>query len=44
MEEGFLRDVRKIGHHGTGDLEILIKNDADLEKAKPLIQQSYDGS
>lgn len=44
MEEGFLRDVRSIGHHGTGDLEILIKDDNDLEKAKYYIQQSYEGS
>jgi predicted transport protein len=42
LEEGFTRDVRKIGHWGTGDLEITIKNDEDLEKAKPLILRSYD--
>lgn len=44
LQEGFLRDVRNIGHHGTGDLEIVIKNDEDLEKAKPLILQSYEGN
>ena len=42
LEEGFSRDVREIGHYGTGDLEITIKNNADLEKAKPLIVQSYE--
>jgi predicted transport protein len=29
--------VESIGHYGTGDLEIRIKTDADLERAKPLI-------
>ena len=31
LEEGFTRDVRKIGHYGTGDLEISIQCPADLE-------------
>lgn len=44
MERGFTRDVRKIGHYGTGDVEITIKSDADFEKAKPLLVQSYDAS
>jgi len=44
IEKGFLRDVRQIGHFGTGDLEIIIKNDDDLEKAKSLILQSYEGN
>ena len=42
-EEGFTRDVRAIGHWGTGDLEITIRTDADLEKAKPLLLRSYEG-
>lgn len=42
LEDGFTHDVRGIGHYGTGDLEITIKNDEDLEKAKPLILRSYD--
>ncbi len=44
LEPGFTRDVREIGHYGTGDLEILIRSDEDLEKAKPLILQSYESS
>ncbi len=44
MEKGFTRDVRNIGHYGTGELEIIIKNYDDLEKAKPLILQSYEAS
>lgn len=42
MEEGFSRDVRGIGHHGTGDVEVTIRNLNDLEKAKPLIQRSFE--
>jgi predicted transport protein len=44
LEEGFARDVREIGHQGTGDLEIRIGSLDDLERAKPLIQRSYDAS
>jgi predicted transport protein len=41
---GFTRDVRKIGHFGTGDLEIVVTNLDDLERAKPLIVTSYEAS
>ena len=44
LEEGFTRDVRSIGHFGTGDLEISIKSGADFEKAKPLLDLSYERS
>lgn len=44
LEPGFTRDVRNIGHFGTGDLEIIITDDATLEKAKPLMERSYDGA
>ncbi|MDI6876308.1 MAG: DUF5655 domain-containing protein [Methanomicrobiales archaeon] len=44
IEPGFTRDVREIGHYGTGDREILIRSDEDLEKAKPLILQSYEAN
>ena len=44
LEEGFTRDVRTIGHLGTGDLEIRIRSDTDLERALPLIRLSYDAS
>ena len=43
-EEGFLRDVRSVGHYGTGDLEITIGSDDDLERALPLIEKSYEVS
>jgi predicted transport protein len=44
IEPGFTRDVRKIGHFGTGDLEITIGSDADFEKAKPLLDRAYNES
>lgn len=43
-EPGFLRNVRNVGHFGTGDLEITIRSLEDLERAKPLIAQSYDNA
>ena len=42
LENGFTRDMRSIGHYGTGDLQITIKNVADFEKAKPLLQRAYN--
>lgn len=44
LEPGFTRDVRNVGHFGTGDLEIIIAKPADLEKAKPLLERSYEAS
>lgn len=42
LEKGFSRDVSDIGHYSTGDLELVITTDEDLEKAKPLIAQCYE--
>lgn len=42
LEKGFSRDVSNIGHYSSGDLQLTIRSDSDLEKAKPLITQSYD--
>jgi predicted transport protein len=44
LEEGFTRNVKAIGHFGTGDLEITITNLADFEKAKALLEASYNAS
>lgn len=41
LEEGFSRDVRQIGHWGTGDLELTLRTSGDVEKAKALIERSY---
>lgn len=44
LEKGFSRNVKNIGHYGTGDLELLLTSYEDLEKAKPLIFTSYEAS
>lgn len=36
------RDVRNIGHYGTGDFEITIKNENDFEKSKDYILWAYN--
>ena len=41
LEKGFTRDVTNIGHWGTGDLEVVLRRPADLERAKPLIERAY---
>lgn len=42
--EGFTRDVSKIGHYGTGDLEVTIRNKEDIERARYLFEISYQSS
>lgn len=44
IEPGFSRDVRTIGHYGTGDLELTIQSMGDLEKAKPLFDLAYQNA
>lgn len=44
LEKGFTRDMRNIGHYGTGDLEVVLRNFEDFAKAQPLFQRAYDGS
>ena len=34
--------MRSIGHYGTGDLQIIVKNAVDFEKAKPLLEKAYN--
>lgn len=44
IEDGFTRDVRKVGHFGTGDLEVTLRTPEDLQRAMPLLVRSYEGS
>lgn len=37
-----MRDVTAIGHWGTGNLEITLKSEADLDEVKPLIQRAFE--
>lgn len=39
--DDFIKDVRNVGHWGTGDLQIIIKSMNDFEKAKELINRAY---
>lgn len=41
LAAGFTRDVRRVGHLGTGDLEVRITSAGDLERAQPLLERSY---
>lgn len=41
LKEGFTRDVRNIGHWGTGDLELCIRTEADLDNAKKIVERAY---
>ncbi|NEB89035.1 DUF91 domain-containing protein [Streptomyces anulatus] len=38
---GFTRDVRGLGHHGTGDLEVQLRTPRDIERARDLFRASY---
>lgn len=44
LESGFTKDVRNVGHWGTGDLEVEIRNDEQANKAKVLIQKAFEES
>lgn len=41
LQPGFTRDVSKIGHWGTGDLEVVLRTPVDLERARTLIERAY---
>lgn len=40
----FSQDVRGVGHYGTGELKVTIQTLEDLDRAKPLLQKSYEAS
>lgn len=44
LEGDILRDVTNIGHYGTGDLEVRVESEDDIELAKKLIEKAYDNS
>ncbi|MEU6353079.1 DUF5655 domain-containing protein [Streptomyces sp. NPDC047072] len=41
LAPGFTRDVTGLGHHGTGDLEVQLRTERDLERAQDLFRLSY---
>lgn len=44
LEAGFIKDMRNIGHWGTGDLEVEIRKVEQLERAKQLIIRCFEES
>jgi predicted transport protein len=44
LHPGFSRDVRGIGHSGTGGLELRLKDSDDLARAEQLLFASYEVS
>ncbi|MBQ4567646.1 MAG: DUF91 domain-containing protein [Desulfovibrio sp.] len=42
IEKDFTRDVSNVGHHATGNIEVVIRTQEDLERAKPLIERAYN--
>ncbi|MFE0777781.1 DUF5655 domain-containing protein [Streptomyces sp. NPDC058861] len=44
VEEGFTRDVTDLGHHGTGDLEVQLRSEQDVERAVGLFRLAYAGA
>jgi len=41
LAPGFTRDLRGVGHLGTGDLEVRIASAAELDRAEPLFAASF---
>ena len=39
-----LRDVRNIGHWGCGDLQLIMRDRSEIEKAKELILKAYENN
>ncbi|PNG92301.1 DUF5655 domain-containing protein [Streptomyces malaysiensis] len=41
---GFTRDVTGLGHHGTGDLEVQLRSERDVERSLELFRVSYEAA
>lgn len=41
LAPGFARDVTGLGHHATGNLELTLQSERDLERAADYFRQSY---
>ncbi len=39
--KGLSRDVSKIGHYGTGDLEVTVRSEQEFEAVKPFVEMAY---
>jgi predicted transport protein len=43
LVNGFTRDVKRIGHFGTGDLEVSMRDLDEFQKAQSLFVRAYEG-
>jgi predicted transport protein len=44
VKSGFSRVITAINHFGTGNLELTLSSAADIEKARHLIEISYEAN
>jgi predicted transport protein len=44
LEEGFTRDLRGTSNNSTASLEVSIRTAEDIQKARPLIEKSYEAN
>lgn len=44
LQSEFSKDVRGVGHWGTGDVELKLSSIEDVDRAMPLVKRSYEGS
>lgn len=44
LEEGFSRDVSRIGHFGTGDLELRVEDDSRWGQVEDLTRRAYEAN
>ncbi|CAH9060281.1 hypothetical protein PSECIP111854_02574 [Pseudoalteromonas sp. CIP111854] len=42
LQDGVVHDAKDKGHWGTGDLEVIVRSEQDLELAKQLVQLSFE--
>lgn len=42
LKKGFVSDVRKKGHWGTGPVEIKLRTEEELEQIRPLLERAYN--
>ncbi|MGM0587549.1 MAG: DUF5655 domain-containing protein [Bacteroidota bacterium] len=44
LDKSYMKDVREIGHQGTGDLELTIGSMEDLDRIEKLLLEAYERS
>ena len=44
LEDGLTRNVRKVEHQGTGDVEVTLTSLAEVNKAQPVFRHVYENA